>query len=39
MKKPLVGEPVNFREFFRGPASGHMLGLLGGAIWGIGTVF
>src|SRR5713226_6924309 len=32
MKKPLVGEPVNFGEFFRGPASGHMLGLLGGAI-------
>ena len=39
MRKPLVGEPVNFGEFFRGPASGHILGLLGGAIWGIGTVF
>jgi len=39
MKHPLVGEPVNFGGFFRGPASGHMLGLLGGAIWGIGTVF
>jgi glucose uptake protein len=39
MKKPLVGEPVKFGEFFRGPAAGHMLGLLGGAIWGIGTVF
>ena len=39
MKNPLVGEPVNFREFFRGSASGHMLGLLGGLIWGAGTVF
>jgi glucose uptake protein len=39
MKKPLVGEPVNFGEFFRGPAAGHVLGLVGGAIWGIGTVF
>ncbi|HKV24473.1 MAG TPA: GRP family sugar transporter [Candidatus Acidoferrum sp.] len=39
MKKPLVGEQVNFGEFFRGPASGHILGLLGGAIWGLGTVF
>jgi glucose uptake protein len=39
MKHPLVGQPVNFGEFFRGPAPGHMLGLLGGAIWGIGTVF
>src|ERR1700692_894486 len=39
MKKPLVGLPVNFAEFFRGPASGHVLGLLGGCIWGIGTMF
>lgn len=39
MKKPLVGEPVRFRDFFRGPLSGHLLGLLGGCIWGIGTVF
>lgn len=39
MKKPLVGERVNFREFFRGPASGHLLGVLGGVIWGTGTVF
>ena len=39
MRKPLVGEPVNFAELFHGPASGHVLGLLGGAIWGTGTVF
>jgi glucose uptake protein len=39
MKHPLVGEPVSFRGFFRGPASGHLLGLLGGFIWGTGTVF
>ena len=39
MKKPLVGEPVNFRGFFRGPAAGHMLGLFGGVIWGTGMVF
>jgi glucose uptake protein len=39
MKHPLVGEPVSFGEFFRGPASGHMLGLFGGFIWGTGTVF
>jgi glucose uptake protein len=39
MKHPLVGQPVNFAEFFRGPASGHALGVLGGCIWGIGTVF
>jgi glucose uptake protein len=39
MKHPLVGQPVNFSEFFRGPASGHILGILGGCIWGVGTVF
>jgi glucose uptake protein len=39
MKKPLVGEPVQFADFFRGPGAGHLLGLLGGCIWGIGTVF
>jgi glucose uptake protein len=39
MKNPLVGEPVSFSGFFKGPASGHILGLLGGVIWGTGMVF
>lgn len=39
MKHPLVGEPVGFGGFFRGPASGHLLGILGGFIWGVGTMF
>jgi glucose uptake protein len=38
MKKPLVGDPVNFSGYFRGPLSGHMLGLIGGLVWGLGTV-
>lgn len=39
MRKPLVGTPVSFRGFLHGPASGHTLGVLGGVIWGTGTVF
>jgi len=39
MKQPLVGEPVGFSGFFHAPASGHLLGILGGFIWGLGTVF
>lgn len=39
MKRPLAGEPVGFGGFFRAPASGHLLGLFGGIIWGVGTVF
>jgi glucose uptake protein len=39
MRKPIVGTPVEAGDYFRAPASYHALGLLGGAIWGIGTVF
>jgi glucose uptake protein len=39
MKKPLVGEPVDFSGFFSGPPSGHLLGLAGGVVWGTGMVF
>jgi glucose uptake protein len=39
MKHPLVGEPVNFSGYFSAPVSGHVLGLLGGFIWGTGMVF
>jgi len=39
MKKPLVGTPVAFRDFFSARPMDHMLGVLGGCIWGLGTVF
>jgi len=39
MKHPLVGEPVALADLFHGPTSGHILGLIGGAIWATGTVF
>jgi glucose uptake protein len=39
MKHPLVGDPVSFAGFFRASGSAHLLGLLGGFIWGTGTVF
>jgi glucose uptake protein len=39
MKKPIVGTPVSGSAYWNAPASYHALGLLGGAIWGIGTVF
>jgi glucose uptake protein len=38
MRWPLIGEPVGISEYFRASASYHILGLLGGAIWGLGTV-
>jgi len=39
MRKPLVGEPVGFSGYASAPASYHALGLLGGVVWGVGTVF
>ena len=39
MKKPLVGEPVSFSGFFQTSISNHMLGLLGGILWGTAMVF
>ena len=39
MKRPLVGRPVNFNGFFSASVRDHTLGLLGGFIWRIGTVF
>jgi len=39
MRKPIVGSPVAAGDYFRAPGAYHALGLLGGAIWGIWTVF
>jgi len=39
MKKPLVGEPVSFSGFFQTSISNHLLGLLGGLLWGVAMVF
>lgn len=39
MRRPVVGLPVAAADYFRAPGSYHALGLLGGAIWGVGTVF
>jgi glucose uptake protein len=38
MRRPLVGSPISMSGYFSAPASYHVLGLLGGAIWGTGTV-
>ena len=37
MRRPLVGDPITMAGYREGGASWHALGLLGGAIWTIGT--
>ncbi|MCF8226028.1 MAG: GRP family sugar transporter [Bacteroidales bacterium] len=37
MKKPINGPSVNYRMYFKGKLSTHMVGVLGGLIWGLGN--
>lgn len=37
MKKPFVGTPVTYSEYFKGSFKTHLVGVLGGSIWCLGT--
>lgn len=37
MKKPISGAPVQYKEYFKGSFSIHLVGILGGIIWGVGN--
>lgn len=37
MKKPFVGGPVTYSQYFKGNMKTHLVGILGGIIWAIGT--
>jgi len=39
MRRPLVGGPVDFGGYFQARPADHALGVLGGFVWGTGTVF
>lgn len=39
MKKPFVGAPVSFSDYFKGDLRTHLTGILGGVIWGVGMSF
>ena len=39
MKCPFVGEKVSYSEYFKGNTKTHICGMLGGAIWGLGSAF
>lgn len=38
MRKPFVGKPVTYGQYFNGSVSTHLTGILGGVIWALGTV-
>jgi glucose uptake protein len=39
MCKPIEGTPVTYSDYFSGRFGLHLVGILGGAIWGIGNLF
>ncbi len=39
MKRPLEGSGSTYKEYFQGKIKTHLVGILGGAIWGAGNLF
>ncbi|WP_244518993.1 GRP family sugar transporter [Parapedobacter composti] len=39
MRKPLDGPPIAYLTYFRGRLGIHLIGILGGGIWGLGNLF
>ncbi|MDY3979162.1 MAG: GRP family sugar transporter [Tidjanibacter sp.] len=39
MRYPFVGERVSPKEYFKGTAKTHLVGMLGGAVWALGSAF
>ncbi|MDD4922959.1 MAG: GRP family sugar transporter [Bacteroidales bacterium] len=37
MKKPFEGVPVSYKQYFSGKYRTHLVGVLGGVVWGLGT--
>ncbi len=38
MKKPIEGKPLSFKDYFSGTRKDHIMGVLGGVIWGTGLI-
>jgi glucose uptake protein len=38
MRRPVSGEPLQVKDYFKGHVSLHAWGILGGLIWGTGTI-
>lgn len=39
MKRPIEGAPVSYTDYFKGRLGLHVVGIIGGVIWGLGNLF
>ena len=37
MRRPFVGTPVSYSDYFKGSFGTHLVGVFGGCVWGLGT--
>jgi len=37
IRRPFVGEPTSYKEYFKGSIANHFIGIIGGIIWAIGN--
>ena len=38
LRRPISGPPLNWKDYFRGTWDVHAWGVVGGLIWGVGTI-
>ncbi len=39
MRRPFIGSPVSYRDYFQGSFKTHLIGIFGGMIWCLGMAF
>lgn len=39
MKHPFAGPALSYKDYFQGRFQTHLVGVLGGVVWGVGTLF
>ena len=39
MRRPFIGNSVSYKEYFKGNLNTHLVGLLGGGIWALGSAW
>lgn len=37
MKRPFIDSPVSYKQYFAGSCNTHLVGILGGVVWALGT--
>jgi glucose uptake protein len=39
IRKPVIGTPLSYADYFKGTVRDHVMGMFGGVLWGAGLIF